>query len=406
MSDITVAIVSFPGMNCEVESIRAVERAGMRAMFFRWNDDQAKLNDVDAYFLPGGFSYEDRGRAGMIAARDPLMEFLKEEARLGKVVIGHCNGAQILVESGLIPLGEHLDMALAPNAKENQRLGFLSEWVWITPTCTKERCAVSDWDGAMHVPIAHGEGRWTLRDRGLLQELCANHQVAFSYCDAQGKVGETPMVNPNGSELAIAGLCNPSGNVVALMPHPERTPAGGPYFASLKLWIERYGNSPARAATPRRTAPLTRGQIDHLPRAEVELFIDTVIVNNEERSVEATLKRFIPDIHLKQFRYCALPQNKPHDLLSRVSFFNPNKEVAYIRRNEKIFRWDHTKKSEVPLKEDGVLSHLMLVRYDDYRDNEAVCYALHVGDEESLLSSSRTLEVLCNPHSGTLYRLL
>src|SRR3990167_3928274 len=98
-----VAVFSFPGNNCEVESLRAIKESGMDTLFFRWNEDRSKLKDVDGYFIPGGFSYEYRGRSGMVAARDPLMEFIGQEAEAGKVVIGNCNGAQILIESGLVP---------------------------------------------------------------------------------------------------------------------------------------------------------------------------------------------------------------------------------------------------------------------------------------------------------------
>ena len=147
------AVVSFPGNNCEVESMRALALSGIEPLFFRWNDDRAKLRDVDGYFIPGGFSYEDRGRSGMVAGRDSLMEHIGREAQEGKVVIGNCNGAQILVESGLIPLDHSLRMSLARNAiTENgtpRSPGFLSTWVWITPACPEDRCCTSHWTGAM-----------------------------------------------------------------------------------------------------------------------------------------------------------------------------------------------------------------------------------------------------------------
>src|SRR3989344_5848763 len=131
MSSPRIAVISFPGNNCEVESLRAVKQAGMEAVSFRWNDDRSKLKDIDGYFIPGGFSYEDRGRSGMVAARDPLMEFIGQEAEAGKVVIGNCNGAQILIESGLVPIGKELSMSLARNAIKTADAfvspGFLSE---------------------------------------------------------------------------------------------------------------------------------------------------------------------------------------------------------------------------------------------------------------------------------------
>ena len=234
-----IAVLSFPGNNCEVESLKAVKQAGMEAVFFKWNDSKENLEGIDGYFIPGGFSYEDRGRSGMVAARDPLLQFLHEENERGKVIIGNCNGAQILVESGLIPLDKGLKMSLARNALSDQSVGFISEWVWITPTCKRDRCATADWEGVMHLPIAHGEGRFTTKDKDVWKEIKKNDQMAFSYCDASGKVSDDPVVTPNGSEFSIAGICNPAGTVVALMPHPERTENGKPYFESMKRWIER-----------------------------------------------------------------------------------------------------------------------------------------------------------------------
>src|SRR5262245_49686190 len=139
----TIAVISFPGNNCEVESLRAIARNGMKARYVRWNEDPKTLSGIDGYFLPGGFSYEDRGRSGMVAARQPIMDFLRDEAAAGKVIIGNCNGAQILVESGLIPNGKGLQMSLARNAirKGNtwEGAGFLNEWVWIRPSSAKDR---------------------------------------------------------------------------------------------------------------------------------------------------------------------------------------------------------------------------------------------------------------------------
>ena len=110
-----IAIILFPGLNCEAETRRAVNAAGMIGEYFRWNDDAAKLADYDGFIIPGGFSYEDRVRSGAIAARDPLMLQLKTYAAHGKPVLGICNGAQIIIESGLIPgvNGGHLAGAAA-----------------------------------------------------------------------------------------------------------------------------------------------------------------------------------------------------------------------------------------------------------------------------------------------------
>ena len=110
-----VAVVQFPGVNCEAESERAIERAGLGAERFRWTRPAGELRDFDAFLLPGGFSYQDRVRAGALAAKDPLMDVLAEEAERGKPVLGICNGAQVLVEAGLVPGGGGVELALARN---------------------------------------------------------------------------------------------------------------------------------------------------------------------------------------------------------------------------------------------------------------------------------------------------
>ncbi len=405
-----VVVVSFPGNNCEVESIRAINRNGMEAVPFRWNDDTSKLTDIDGYFIPGGFSYEDRGRSGMVAGRDPLLDFIKLEAAKGKVVIGNCNGAQILVESGLIPLNQGLRMSLARNTIGGEGVGFLNEWVWITPTCAQDRCATSNWKGAMHMPMAHGEGRFTTRDKDVIKELKEKNQIAFSYCDAEGNVSEDPIVTPNGSLFAIAGLCNPEGNVIALMPHPERTEKGDPYFASMKKWMEKGKKSESKlVAAPSQISELSTRS----PHA-LEIFIDTIITNNEERTVEQAARRLVPGLKLKQLRYLALSNKEPASVLKTISLFNPNKEIAYVRREGgQLTKWNSALKieenSDIRLLQGGV----SLLRRDEpdtganalgKGSETGICYVCS-GVSESDLQRSDVQEIFANPHASTLERL-
>lgn len=400
-----IAIVSFPGNNCEVESIRAIAANGMEPMFFRWNDDVSKLVDIDGYFIPGGFSYEDRGRAGMIAANDPLLHHIKQEAAKGKVVIGNCNGAQILIESGLIPHADKLEMSLARNVVDDTSVGFLNEWVWMKPTCNKDRCATSQWEGVMHVPIAHGEGRFTTKDKGLILQLQKNNQIAFSYCNEQGKVSDKDPITPNGSILGIAGICNPEGNVVALMPHPERTSGGNAYFASVKQWIE---NHPVHE-TQQEEVPNNNSQklLKRSPK-NTELFIASIIVNNEERSVEKVAKRIAPELSLLQMRYMQIGENDPLDILTSISHFNPNKETAYIRRNGDFAKWNADKKQEEPC--DSLLNETTVLRKDE---PDTVAESLGKGTETGIcyvckninatdLESTKLQSIFGNPHASTL----
>lgn len=404
---IKIAIIAFPGNNCEVESMRSIKAAGMEPVYFRWNDDTAKLADVSGYFMIGGFSYEDRGRAGMVAGRDPIFTFLKKEAAKGKPIIGSCNGAQVLVESGLIPNAKGLQMSLARNVKDGEAVGFLSEWVWITPTCPQESCCTANWDGAMHLPIAHGEGRFTSNDETLWQTLLNNNQIAFTYCDEEGNPVSAEQ-NPNGSEMAAAGICNPEGNVVALMPHPERTPNGDPYFASLKQWIESH---PARDNVDVSNPPAaTTVDVPTRKPKNVEIFIDTKIVNNEERTVEQAAKRMVEGITVKQLKYLSVAKGDEHAVLSNLMRFNPNKEIAYIRRGDAFTLWNADTKQEEPA-ESLLNGSINLLRRDNpdtgalgKNSESGVCYVVS-GVSKQEVCQSNLLEVFGNPHSSTIESL-
>lgn len=406
-----IAIIAFPGTNNEVESIRAIKRAGMEARCVKWNDPKESFADCDGYFLVGGFCYEDRGRAGMVAARDPLLQFLHDEAEKGKVVLGHCNGAQILVESGLIPLDANLRMSLARNAVRHkdtfEAVGFLNEWIWITPTCKRDRCASSDWSGVMQIPIAHGEGRYVTREKDLIQELEKNDQIAFRYCNAQGTVSDDPTTTPNGATSAIAGICNPRGNIVALMPHPERSTNGDPYFASVKAWIETSHES--TNVTPARTTA-SSVNIRKADDAPVEIFIATIITNNEERTVEQAARRVIPTLSLTQYRYIR-PTNDIASVLSSIVTFNPNKEIAYVRKDSTFYRFDATTKSITP--HEPIFRGIPLVRFDEPQTENriygkggtaGICYDVDAINDADLQRSD-LLEVFANPHASHVERL-
>ena len=219
-----VAVVYFPGNNCETESLQAVLASGMDGKIIRWNQ-RKEVEDFDGFIIPGGWAYEDRIRAGVIAAKDPIFESIRKEAENGKPVLGICNGAQALVETGMIPgLKNKVEMALAPN-KNPFVSGYYCTWVWAKNTEGKERTAFTrtfEKDEVMPIPIAHGEGRYTTKNKGLLDELVKNKQIIFRYCSKDGKIEDKFPINPNGAMLNIAALCNKKGNVMAIMPHPER----------------------------------------------------------------------------------------------------------------------------------------------------------------------------------------
>lgn len=175
-----------------------------------WHKD-FKDSGYDVVLLPGGFSYGDHLRAGVIAAYSPAMKIVKDMAEEGKPILGICNGFQILVESGLLP------GALLQNAC----LTFVCKWVILKTMTSRTPFTKGVEKGAiLRVPIAHNEGRY-FNEGESLKDMYENDQIVFKYVDEAGKTTED--ANPNGALENIAGVCNLEGNVVGMMPHPERS---------------------------------------------------------------------------------------------------------------------------------------------------------------------------------------
>lgn len=224
-----IAVMQFPGTNCEHETLIAVRTSGMDGELFRWNRPEQELSEFDGYVIPGGFSYQDRIRAGAIASKEPVMATLREEAAEGKPVLGICNGFQILVESGILPAGKDVRLALAQNVMVRGgkivRRGYYCAWTNLVHDIEPGRCSgtsLIDKGVILQVPIAHAEGNLVSVKQEVIKELVDGGQVVFRYCDAAGKRTKEFPVNVNGSTENIAGICNPEGNVLGMMPHPER----------------------------------------------------------------------------------------------------------------------------------------------------------------------------------------
>ena len=202
-------IVVFPGSNCDHDVYHVAKHVLGRAARFIWHKDR-DLRGADVVVLPGGFSYGDYLRTGAIARFSPVMEEIRKFANRGGHVVGICNGFQILLEAGLLPGA----------MRRNDSLRYVCRDVNL-----KVENALTPWTRkyargeVVRIPIGHGDGNYFIDDEGL-KKLEGEGQIAFRYVDAAGKAD--PKANPNGSIASIAGITNARGNVLGMMPHPER----------------------------------------------------------------------------------------------------------------------------------------------------------------------------------------
>jgi phosphoribosylformylglycinamidine synthase I len=216
-----IAVLTFPGTNSEDEALRLLRDCGGDAQLVHWSRAET-LAGFDGYVLPGGFAYEDRIRAGAISAHDRMMDFVIEGALAGKLVLGVCNGAQILLEAGLVPGTGEIRRPTAAFTHNAPVPHFVCRHAYVKLTIEPSRSPITAGlpkEALIPSYAAHGEGRLAASDAEL-RKIVDGGQLAFVYARADGTPdGESV---PNGSALGCAGLINREGNVLAIMPHPER----------------------------------------------------------------------------------------------------------------------------------------------------------------------------------------
>jgi len=332
-----IAIIQFPGSNTERETIMACNRVGLQPIEFLWNKPAKLLSEYSGYIIVGGFSYEDRSRAGIIAALDPIMKQLKIEDKTGKPILGICNGAQILVESGLVPGSDDYNVNIA--LTDNKRIvnnnvigvGYYNTWANLKMSSTSDRCAFTRHlqpNDFINIPLAHGEGRFIIKDN-LLNEMIKNHQAVFRYCNKNGDIVDEFPTNPNGSIYNLAAVCNPRGNVMAMMPHPERTVNGDVIFSSMNEYINN-GNPITSHYLSKQT--LLNEYSNYNPKDNVSIWkISTIITDNIALSVEQTLKKLGCDVVIeRQVHWEIETESNTQNILKNIDasgeLYNSNKE--------------------------------------------------------------------------------
>ena len=237
MADVRAIVLRAAGINCDRETEYALELAGAQAQRVHINrliENKSLLDGYQILVFPGGFSYGDDIAAGRILAnqvvhhlRDAVTRFIDD----GKLVLGICNGFQVLVKMGVLPGIEEIATESTETVQAEHSNGqdvtitnndsgkFEDRWVYLEPQT--QRCVFVEAGRRIYLPIAHGEGKIVTKDEATLERLKSEGHVAFKYVDENGQEGEFP-VNPNGSMGAIAGLTDTTGRVMGLMPHPER----------------------------------------------------------------------------------------------------------------------------------------------------------------------------------------
>jgi phosphoribosylformylglycinamidine synthase len=367
----------------------------------------------------GGFAYEDRSRAGVIAALDPIMDQIKVEADKGKPVLGICNGAQILVESGLVPGLDNYRVGVA--LTDNKRVkgghvvgvGYYNTWVNLKMSVPPDRCAFTrqlNTGDFITIPLAHGEGRFIIPDE-LLKKMIANNQTVYRYCDNAASVVDEFPTNPNGSMYNLAAVCNPAGNVMAMMPHPERNENGDAIFSSMKDFIEN-GN------------PITDHFLsfdrshyeieDYEPRPEAtEWVIDMIITDNEAASVHSALGHLGYDVSItRQTHWEISVDDERESVLQKIDatgeLYNSNKEFI-----SEITSADNTASFLVRQKDDmrgrakfeSLTERFEIDKLSELKRGVIWNVTANSGNLEAILKPILNTHILFNPLSYECHRI-
>ncbi len=225
MTQVNAIVLRAAGINCDRETEHALELAGAAAQRVHVNrliENKSLLDEFQIMVIPGGFSYGDDVAAGKILANqimhhllEPIQSFIDQ----GKLVLGICNGFQVLVKAGLLPGRSSKEQQQEVTITYNDSAKYEDRWVYLAPQT--DRCIFIEPGRQIYLPVAHGEGKVVTKDNATLEELKTEGHVAFKYVDESGREGDYP-VNPNGSMGSIAALTDATGRVLGLMPHPER----------------------------------------------------------------------------------------------------------------------------------------------------------------------------------------
>ena len=416
---IQIAIIQFPGSNTERETLMACRRVGLNPIEFLWNEPTEKLSEFDGYVIVGGFAYEDRSRAGVIAALDPIMKQIRLEAEKGKPVLGICNGAQILVESGLVPGLKNYRVGIA--LTDNKRVqgghvigvGYYNTWANLMMSAPSNRCAFTrhlnsgEW---IKIPLAHGEGRFIVPDM-LLEKMISNNQTVYRYCDDNGNIVDEFPTNPNGSMYNLAAVCNPEGNVMAMMPHPERTENGNVVFSSMKEFIENENPvSDHNLSFDRPHYEMT----DYKANSNAtEWIIDMIITDNEASSVSNALDHLGHNVSIARQTHWEISMDGDREsILKKIDatgeLYNSNKEfISQPKDSEKNTSFLVRQKEDMlgRAKYESLKERFEIDGITDLKRGVIWNVTVNSGSFDTVLNDILGTHILFNPLSHECYRI-
>lgn len=416
---IHIAIIQFPGSNTERETLMACRRVGLNPIEFLWNEPTEKLSEFYGYVIVGGFAYEDRSRAGVIAALDPIMKQIRLEAEKGKPVLGICNGAQILVESGLVPGLKNYRVGIA--LTDNKRVqgghvigvGYYNTWANLKMSAPSNRCAFTrhlnsgEW---IKIPLAHGEGRFIIPNV-LLEKMISNNQTVYRYCDDNGKIVDEFPTNPNGSMYNLAAVCNPAGNVMAMMPHPERTENGDVVFSSMKEFIENENPvSDHNLSFDRPHYEMT----DYKANSNAtEWIIDMIITDNEASSVRKALDHLGHNVSIARQTHWEISMDGDREsILKKIDatgeLYNSNKEfISQPKDSEKNTSFLVRQKEDMlgRAKYESLKERFEIDGITDLKRGVIWNVTVNSGSFDTVLNDILGTHILFNPLSHECYRI-
>ena len=416
---IHIAIIQFPGSNTERETLMACRRVGLNPIEFLWNEPTEKLSEFYGYVIVGGFAYEDRSRAGVIAALDPIMKQIRLEAEKGKPVLGICNGAQILVESGLVPGLKNYRVGIA--LTDNKRVqgghvigvGYYNTWANLKMSAPSNRCAFTrhlnsgEW---IKIPLAHGEGRFIIPNV-LLEKMISNNQTVYRYCDDNGKIVDEFPTNPNGSMYNLAAVCNPAGNIMAMMPHPERTENGDVVFSSMKEFIENENPvSDHNLSFDRPHYEMT----DYKANSNAtEWIIDMIITDNEASSVRNALDHLGHNVSIARQTHWEISMDGDREsILKKIDatgeLYNSNKEfISQPKDSEKNTSFLVRQKEDMlgRAKYESLKERFEIDGITDLKRGVIWNVTVNSGSFDTVLNDILGTHILFNPLSHECYRI-